>query len=882
MRWRDVVSGAREREERDRAEEFDEHLRLLIEDFVDGGLSVEEATRRARLQFGNPRVKREELDDLRRLAVVETLWSDLRSAVRGLRRSPAFTLASILTLGLGIGANTAVFSVMESVLLRPLPYRDPERLVGITYRYQSADPNGATGQVPSPPLLAWRAQSRAFEAFGTYTRGEMTLLKTDGEPVRLSTAFISSNFFSVLGVRAVERGRSFQPFDGYSDAEPVVILSRRLWKQLGPEGRPVGEVLKLSGRGFHVIGVADASLRFPDYATPDVYVPRDLPVGSAVVQSVEVIGRLRPAVSIEEAADELQDISRRMESTYPSAMRPFIAAGAVPQLTDLQRRIAGDLHGILLIAFGAVACILLLACANVTSLLITRMNAREREFAMRLALGATPNRLVQWLLVESLALTVGGAAVALLTLWGLMAGLRALLTGSVPQVDVIGIDQPVLAFIGASVLLTSAVCAAIPAARMIRRQTPLSPRLASSGAIGTTTVRDWVRAVLVAGQVAAALVLLIGALLLLNAVWRLSGIGLGFDAAHLLTLKISATGLGTLEERTNRVSDILNRITHLPGVTAAGATTALPLSGHAFRFTVPVEGEVPPPLSAQDGTGVDAVSSGFFAAMGINLVGRDFDGRDASTSPRVAVVNRTFGRLYFSGRDPIGRRLSLGGGPANADITVVGIVDDFKDGNPGESPTPTVYVPFSQAAPQLGWHTVALAVRTSSDPSSSVGNLRREVMHLAPHSAVYEIVTMEGRVAGTIAPQRHRAVLFGLFAVVAVALAAVGLYGLLASVVAQGRREFGVRMALGASRRDLIGLVLRQGMAPTVIGIAIGFVGALGLTRLLAGQLYGVTPVDARTYATAAGAMLAVSAVASCLPAYRATTVDPLTVLRAD
>ncbi len=882
MRWRDVVIRDRERQDRERAEEFDEHLHLLVEHFVADGLSVHEATRRARLQFGNPRAKREEIDDLRRSAFVDSLWRDCRFTVRALRRSPAFTLTAILTLALGIGANTAVFSVMESVLLRPLPYRDPERLMGITYQYQSAPPGSAAGQLPSPPILAWQAQSRAFEAFGTYTLGDTTLLKTDGEPIRLSTAFISSNFFSVLGVRAVDRGRSFQPFDGYSDAEPVAIVSDRLWKQLGPEGRPVDEVLKLSGRRFHVVGVTEGSFRFPDYATPDVYVPRDLPGANRVVQSVDVIGRLRPAVSIEEAADELRDISRQAESTYPSAMRPFIVAGAIPHVTSLQHRIAGDLRGILLLGCGAVTCILLLACANVTSLLISRIGGRERELAMRLALGATPQRLVQSLLVESIVLTIAGAALALLTLWSLMAGLRGLLTGAIPHADAMGIDGAALAFVASTLVLTSTMCAAIPATRMFRRRTTPSARLASSGAIGTTTVRDSVRGVLVSGQVAAALVLLIGALLLLNTVWRLSGIELGFDAAHLLTLKISATGLGTSPERTGRVSDLLNRVRHLPGVTAAGATTALPLSGHAFHFTVPVEGEVPPPSSAQDGTGVDAVSAGFFGAMRIPLVGRDFDDTDGSSSPRVAIVNRSFGRLEFPGRHPIGRRLSLGGGPADADITVVGIVDDFKDGNPGESATPTVYVPFSQAAPQLGWHTAALVVRTSSDPSSFAGTLRREVMGLTPHSAVYEIVTMEDRVATTIAPQRQRAILFGLFAMVAVALAAGGLYGLLVSVVAQGRRELGVRMALGASRRDLIGLVLRHGMTPTMIGIVIGLVGALGFSRLLAGQVYGITTVDAMTYVTAAAAMTAVSLIASCLPAYRATIVDPLEVLRTD
>ncbi|HEX5069067.1 MAG TPA: FtsX-like permease family protein [Vicinamibacterales bacterium] len=602
-----------------------------------------------------------------------------------------------------------------------------------------------------------------------------------------------------------------------------------------------------------------------------------------MVQSVEVIARLTPTVSIDRAEDELLQIDRRAQPSYPSAMRSFVAAGGVPHVMELQRRIAGDLRGMLLIALGAVGCILLLACANVASLLIARMTGRERELAMRTALGATTRRLAQWLVAESLVLTVAAAAVSVMVLLGLMAGLRTLLAGAIPHAEAVGVDQSVLLFVAVSVLVTSALCAAIPVARVMRRHDSPGARLSSSGAVGTA-VRDSVRRVLVAAQVAAALVLVVGALLLVTTIWQLSGVGLGFNATHVATLKVSALGLGNpAQVQTDKVTEILRRLRSLPGVSAAGASTSFPVSGHAFGFTVPVAGEPPPPGVAQDATGVDAVSPGFFGAMGIQMIaGRDFEDRDGSSAPRVAVVNKSFARLNFGGRDSLSRRVSLGGGPEDANIAVVGVVDDFKDGNPGDDTKPTVYVPLPQAAPQLGFHTLALAVRTPSDPRRLMPSLRREIAGLAPQSAVYDLATMEDRVAMTIAPQRQRAVVFGIFAVVAVILAAVGLYGLLASVVAQNRREFGVRLALGATRRNLIGLVLRQGLAPTAVGIVVGFGVALACSRLLADRLYGVTALDPVTYLAAAATMVVVSTAASCVPAYRATTVDPIRVLRTD
>jgi predicted permease len=871
----------RARRDRDHLAEFEDHLRSLTDLYISEGVSPSEAARRARVRFGNPAAKRQEIRDVDRWHGVRVVSADLRYAIRGLRRSPAFTLAAAATLALGIGANTAVFSVVQAVLLRPLPYVHPEQLVGISFR--APDPKRFMQTVPSPVLLAWREQSGAFDSFGAYGVGQATFVTANGEPVSLMAAGISSNVFALLDPQAIERGRAFGPSDETTHADPVVILSHRFSSQrLGPDSSTVGSTIRLSGSAYSIVGITSDAFRFPDYGTPDVYFPLDLRVGSPVVVSVSVIGRLRPALSIKAAADDLARVSQRASPTYPSAMSPILAAGPTPQVVPLQRRIAGDLSGILWIALGAVGCILLIACANVTGLMVARMTGREREMAMRTALGATPRRLGQWLLAESLVLTTLGTALGLLCLFGTMTEIRALLAGAVPHAESIGIDRSVLACSAMSLVLTAVLCAAIPVWRMRRQYRVVSLKLSSSGPI-RATAPDAIRRALVSGQVAVALMLLVGALLLSGTLSRLAGVGLGFDASHLLTLRISATGFGNSQSRAIQVQDLLDRVGRLPGASAVGASDVLPLGGHSFRFMIPVEGEPPPTPLAQDDTGVDVISPGYFKTLRVHIVeGREFDDRDSTTAPPVAIVNRTFARLNISGRDPIGRHLSLGGTPADANIAIVGVVDDFKDGNPGDAPEPAVYRPLSQAAPQIGWGVLALAVRTASDPHSFFQAARRAINEVVPDSAVYDAATMDDRLAATVAPQRLRAVVFSLFAGTAILLAVVGLYGLLASAVAQNMHELGVRMALGAARRELISFVAWRALTPTGVGIVLGFAGALAFARLLSDRLYGVTSLDPVTYAEAALVMMAASIAASCLPAYRASMVDPIRVLRTD
>jgi putative ABC transport system permease protein len=561
-------------------------------------------------------------------------------------------------------------------------------------------------------------------------------------------------------------------------------------------------------------------------------------------------------------------------------MARLMAAGGEPRVAPLQQHIAGGLGRLLLITLGAVGFVLLLACANVTGLLLARTTGRERELAMRAAIGATPRRLAQWLLAESFILAALGGAAALLALVWSMSGLREFLANTAPHPDTIVIDPSVLGFAAVATLLTGLLCSLFPIAR--GHNLAFGLKLSAPGTT-RAAVRDSVRRLLVVGQVAVASVLLVGALLLTNSLWRLTGVALGFHPANVLTLRLSTTGLRNRHDyHAAELKQILDRIRALPGVVSAGSGTAFPLAGHDFGFVVAIEGEPAPPADAPN-TAVDLVSPGYFRTMGIRLdAGRDFGERDGGGAPAVAIINQTFARANFGRRDPLGSRLSLGGQPRDANITVVGVVSDVRDGNPGDDVRPTVYRPFAQAAPQIGWHTAAIAVHTSSDPMRLSETVRKTISALAPASAVYDFAAMQDRVDASVAPQRQRAALFGLFAVAAVLLTAVGLYGLLAYMVAQDMHEFGVRLALGSTPAQLLAVVMRRGVWPACAGVVLGLAGALALTRLLAGLLYGVTATDPLTYLAAALTMLLVSVVASCLPARRAMNADPMTILRSE
>ena len=796
---------------------------------------------------------------------------DLRYSLRALARAPLFTTSVIVTLAIGIGANAAVFSVLDAQILQSLPYANPDQLTAIVYR-SPQDRNA--GPVPSPAFLTWKASSQTLGPIAAYSTGQMGWLLRSGEPIRVSVAFISSDFFDVLGVSAVERGRPLEPGDQSGGAGAVVVISERLWKvRLGHSSDVVGQTIRLNGRPYVIVGITRGEFRFPDSVTPDIFLPLALQPNSQVVRSVSVIGRLRSDDTIKQAQQELSVLTKEAAPTFPAAMAALVARGARPEVVPLSRRLVGDLRPVLLLAAAAVAVVLLTACGNVAGLLLARGAARDREFRTRLALGATPRALARLVFTETAILAaLSGVATFALLRWA-MGLLRVALAQTVPHSETITVSGRLAMFLGLTVVLTSITCAAMPMARLVRS----GARTRNGRAATDRGMRPW----FVAGQVAISFVLLLTGLLLLQTLWRLESVHLGFDPTGVWTFRIPAFTLRA--PLANTQDGILSRIQQLPGVISAGATTAFPLDGHTFGFTVPVADQPPPPLEAHDGTRVDAVSPGYFRTMRIRVVeGRDFDQHDAAEAPPVAVVNQAFVRSILIGPRTLGRRIGLGGRPEDATITIVGVVDDVKDGNPGDPVPAIVYRPFAQAAPQMGWPTANVVIRTAAAPTGIAASVRDAVRAVAPTGTVYDEMTMDSRFARVLAPQRQRAALFGLFAAAAVLLALIGLYGLLNYSVTRELPEFGIRLALGARPQNLFVQVLCRGAVPTILGMVFGVLLARSVATLFARMLYDVTPSDSLTYATAAGLMLVASVLASVLPARRAAQADPLTLLKLD
>ncbi|HLZ08649.1 MAG TPA: ABC transporter permease, partial [Chloroflexota bacterium] len=767
---------------------------------------------------------------------------DLRYSVRTLSRTPMFSAAVVLTLAIGIGANVAVFSVIDAMLLRGLPYTNPGELIAIAY---SAGPDKKPGAIPSPAFLAW--SDRTPYALTAYSIGEMGWVLRDGEPVRVPIAFITSNFFDVLGVNGIQRGRALHETDEGIGADPVVVVSDRLWRsRLGGRGDALGQSMRLNGRSYAIVGIAAAGFEFPDSATPDVLVPLTLSRSSPVVRSVNVIGRIRRGESVAEVERELAVVTNEAAGTFPSAMMPYLARGHA-EVVPLQRRLVGDVRPVLLMALAAVSVVLLIACANVAGLLLARGTSRDRELWTRIAIGATPARLARLVISETLVLTVAsGMATLALFYWSITA-LRVALARTVPHPEAVGINGHIVAFLIAIIAFTTVVCGLSPVLRMTRSVVSPKSRVTSARFGTDHGIRKW----FVAGQVSASFVLLLTGLLLWQTLWRLEAVHVGFDATNVWTFRIPALSLRRPLAETQEA--ILDRISQMPGVVSVGASSAFPLDGHTFGFTVPVADQPPPPIEEHDATRVDAVSTAYFRTMKIRLIdGRGFDQHDTATAPPVAVVNEAFVRAVLVGPRVLGRRIGLGGGPQDAIIAIVGVVENVKDGNPGDAVPPIVYRPFAQAASQMGWPTADVVVRTMSEPTAIAKSARDAVHDVAPGATIYDEITMEGRFARVVAAQRQRAALFGMFATAAVLLAIVGLYGMLNYSVTRELPEFGIRLALGAQPRNLFAQVLRRGVVPTAIGIAVGILAARFIAILFVRILYGVAPTDPVSYVLSA------------------------------
>jgi putative ABC transport system permease protein len=879
----------------DTEDEIAFHLSARVEDLMRAGLSEAEAGARARREFGDVDAIRREMREIglarqrrsRRARRWDSVGQDLRIAARGLRRSPGFTLVGVLTLALGIGANAALFSILDAVLLRPLPYPDAERVVRVYAQWEGS----ARAELSPAEYLDLREQAGSFQALGVYADGWANLTGGD-RPERLRAAYLSASAFPALGVRAAA-GRAFTAAEDAPGAAPVAVLGHDLWvRRYAADPGIVGREIRLDGGPATVVGVMPAGFALPDDLArgeaADVFLPLGIDRASVPNRGshfLHGVARLRPGVTPAAARRELAAVAagfvRDFPDDYPANMA--FGTGAEP----VRDAVLGQVRPVLLLLTGAVGLVLLIACVNVASLLLARADARRREMAVRRALGAGRGRMVRLLLAESLLLSVAGGAVGLLIASGLVGVLPLVHAPDLPRLDRVRIDAGVLAFTAGVAVLTAFVFGLVPSLAASRGS--LEPLLREGGRGGTASrSRQRVRSVLVGGQVALAAVLLISAGLLLRSLIALQGVDPGYRTDGVLTAQLSLPAADYPEDRqvVESYRTLLRRLRALPGVVSAGAVTNLPLASSLGDLNFRIEGRELPQGEVSPRADWQAVAPGYFETLGMRLVrGRGVEPRDDERAPGVAVINEAVARRYWPGRDPLGQRLLLGGGAGPGWVTVVGVVHDVRHGSLRDEPEPQIYIPHAQFRFWNGGgaaRSLSLVLRTLGDPMAQAGALRQRVSEMDPNLTVSEVRTLASVRSESVARPRFVTLLLGLFATLAALLAAVGIYGLVSYQVVLRIPEIGIRLALGARASSVARLVLRQGLLLAAAGLLAGVLGALAATRLLSHLLFGVAALDTVTFVAIPLLLVAVALLASWLPARRAARLDPATVLRAD
>ena len=804
---------------------------------------------------------------------MERLRQDLKHGIRMLRRTPGFTLVALVVFALGIGANAAIFSVVHAVLLQPLPYPDASRLVRVWHTPpQEGFPGVKTFAVSNANYLDWEAQNHVFEKMALIHFASLNWAG-EGEPQAIPAARVTENFFSALGASPA-LGRTLTPDDFRPGAEPVIVLGDALWRtRFGSDPRAVGREIRLNDRMVRVVGVMRPADRLPDFAS--AWVPFVMDAQERAVRvnhNCLTVARLKPGITLAAAQSEMNVISDRLAKQYPEDDAGW-GALVVPLRDDL----VGDVRPLLLVLLGAVGFVLLIACANVGNLMLARTLARRREIAVRAALGASRRRLLGQLIVESLLLSVAGGALGLaLASFGLPP-LVALLADRLPRAAEIRLSVPVLAFTTLVSAVTGVLAGIAPAWSAMRADLALA--LQQGGTRGGTEAGRRARGLLVVAEVALALVLLTGAGLLVRSLWLLNRVDPGFDPRGVVRVAVMLpeARYGDGGKRTAFFHALLERTRALPGVEAVGATTSLPLNG-ASNWPVALEGRPAPPVSQQPNVMAQVVAGDYFRALRVPLKrGRLFDAHDDADAPGVVIVSEAMARRFWPGEDAIGKRLTTAFFPEKT-REVVGIVGNVKlRGLEVQEPVSAMYVPLEQI-PAPG---MELVIRTRT-PGATLTAATAAVRAIDPEQPVIQSGLLDEVVAASLSQQRFGVQLLGGFAALALVLAAVGIASVLAYSVRRRRREIGIRIALGARMETVLGMIVLQGMRTTLVGVAIGLVGALALARLLRALLYGIGPADPATLA-AVVLVLCLVALAACLvPALRAGRIDPLRVLRED
>ena len=805
---------------------------------------------------------------------MDTLLRDIRYAARTLLKSPGFTAVAVVTLGLGIGANTAIFSVVDSVLLRPLPYRAPDRLVML---WENHPQDGAPRSPFAPANYSdLRTQTGSFERLGAIYPYSTVNLTGAGEPEQLRLLRVSGDLFPTLGV-AAQLGRTLSPEDDRPGGPNVLVISDGFWRsRFGSDREAVGRSVTLGGAPFTIVGVMPPGFALPTWSG-DLIAPLGLDEQTAQLRAVRfltLVGRLKPGVSLPRVNAELATIASRIAAAHPETN-----AGVGVTVLPVTQAVVGDVRPALLVLFGAVAFVLLIACANVANLQLARAAGRGREMAVRAALGAGRRRLVRQLLTESVLLAACGALGGLaLAAWGI-EWLRHLGAVDVPRIAETSVRWPVLLFTAAAALVTGVAVGVVPALHAMQPQ--LAGALSESGR-GSAGGRERRRArsVLLVSQVALALVLLIGAGLMLRTLQRLLDVQPGVQVDRAVTLGTRVGGpryqnpLATIAF----YDQLTERLTALPGVQSVGAITVLPFgpsgptTGLRFESRPPVGG--PPPEAEYR-----SVTPGYFAAMGIPLLaGRGFERADRSDSTLPTLVSETFAQRYFPGDTALGQRIRLGPNPNAPWRTIVGVVGDVRDLGLGAPPRPDVYVLFTQSPSAA----MSLVLRTTGDPGTAVAPARAVIRALDPDVPISNIASLRQLVGGSVARTRYAGSLLAGFAALALVIAVVGIYGVMSYLVTQRSRELGVRIALGARPGDILRLVLREGVQLGLLGAGLGVLAAFGTTRAMVRLLYEVSPADPMTYTAVSLLLIAVVLVACYIPARRATKIDPMVALRTE
>jgi predicted permease len=805
---------------------------------------------------------------------IETTWRDIRFGVRALVHSPIFTVVTVLSLALGIGANTAIFSVVNGLLLRPLPYPESEQIVDVWHTPpQQSFPGLDRFSVSPANYLDWKAQSNAFEQMAIYTYTGLSL-STSNDPLPLIGAAVSSDFFSVLRTNAMQ-GRTFTPDEEQPGRDQVVVISHGLWQRaFGANPNIVGQTLTLNSRSFTVVGIMPAGFQLPREA--DLWVPLAWDDKERQTRSIHdyiVIARLKQSVSLPQAQAEMSTISTRLEQQYPEENSGW---GAV--VIPLREDLVGDIRTALLVLFSAVGFVLLIACANVANLMLARGANRQKEIAVRIALGAGRARLVRQLLTESVLLAVtGGVLGLLLAVWGSRMLVRL---GSLPNSGDIGIDTWALGFTLLVSFAAGIIIGIVPALQFTKSS--LSETLKQgSGRTGGSPMKQHTRKALVVSEVALSLVLLIGAGLMIRSFWKLQNVDPGFDTSNALTMSVALTPIRYSEphQQLAFLDRAMEQIRAVPGVVSVGTTTTIPLAGGGSTQPFSIEGRPTGTIAEQPMAQTRYISPDYFKAIGIPLrQGRFFSDQDRDNSVPVIIISEAMARRFWPGENPIGKRLTPSFHSKEGAREIVGVVGDVKARGLDSDASTMMYLPYKQAPRPF----MSFVVRTSSNPESLVQPVSRAIYSIDKEQALTDVQTMDQVLMQSLSDRRFNMTLLLTFAGVALVLAAVGVYGVMNYTVTLRRRELGIRMALGAKASDVLRLVLRQGLTLTLIGVGAGLISAYALTRLMASLLYGVTATDYLTFASVSAVLIVVGLVASFVPARRATKVDPTIALRTE